>query len=223
VKRPPAFTYGLFLRQLNSSFRPVLGEDEIVAAAKVVSGAPPYPLRFLSAAAGSLLSVVLAALRIAGIGGAPAHLWIGGLWTAELTAIMPTFLASLIPAYFQRSMVVAVTREHVVVARQTAFRRRLTRVVVTPAISARIAATRRTRWTTTIVLDRPGTGPIRLNAIKSQRAELDQVLAAAYSAGVLVSTSATVSDQVSGTPADMQLPLVARLASGSRADPDVPR
>jgi hypothetical protein len=49
--KPPAFTYMLFLRQLNASFRPVLGDDEIIAGAVVVAGPAPYPMRWLTAAA----------------------------------------------------------------------------------------------------------------------------------------------------------------------------
>jgi hypothetical protein len=53
VKPPPAFTYGLFLQQVSAALRPVLGDDEVVAAAKVVSGPPPYRLGWLGAAGGA--------------------------------------------------------------------------------------------------------------------------------------------------------------------------
>jgi len=49
--KPPTFTYMLFLRQLNASFRPVLGDDEIIAGGVVVAGPAPYPMRWLTAAA----------------------------------------------------------------------------------------------------------------------------------------------------------------------------
>jgi hypothetical protein len=90
-------------------------------------------------------------------------------------------------------MVMAVTKEHVVVARRNAFHGRYKRIVVMPATSTIIAVPRRTRWTTTIVINRPGTGPLRLNAIKRHRAEMDQVLAAAQWAGVPTSASASAS------------------------------
>jgi hypothetical protein len=120
-------------------------------------------------------------------------------------------------------MLVAMTRQRVVVARLTAFRRRPAGVVTAPVTIVRITATRRTAWTTTIVLETPGTGPIRLNAIRPHRAEIAHVLAVANWAGVPVSTSATVSALATGTQADIQLPVVARLSRGNGADPDVPR
>jgi hypothetical protein len=113
---------------------------------------------------------------------------------------------SLIPTYFRRPMLVAVTRERVVVARRTVFRGRYRRIVVTHATSAMITTGRRTRWTTTIVLSTPGTGPLRLNAIKGHRAEMDQMLAAAPWAGVPISAPAAIHEPATGTPAVLPLP-----------------
>lgn len=209
VKPTPAFSYGLFLRRLNVSLRPVLGDDEIVAAANVLSGPPPYPLVLLCTAGGLVVSAIISALGIVSMRAVSAFLLPVGV--------------SLMPAYFQRSMLVAMTRERVVVARLTAFRRRPARVVTAPVTSARITPTRRTRWTTTIVLDTPGTGPTRLNAIRPHRAEIAHVLAVANWAGVPISASATVSGPRIGTAADRQLPLVARLSCGNGVDRDVPR
>lgn len=187
VKPPSAFAYGLFLQQVNAALRPVLGDDEVVAAAKVVSGPPPYPLGWLGAAGGAAITALLSTQDNAPTG---AHSWPAALWHAGLAVFLGPAAASLIPAYFQRSMVMAVTKEHVVVARQNVFHGGCKRIVVMPVTSAMITTARRTRWTTTIVLNRQGTGPLRLNAIKKHRAEMDQVLAAAQSAGLPLPASA---------------------------------
>lgn len=209
VKPSPAFSYGLFLRRLNVSLHPVLGDDEIVAAAQVLSGPPPYPLVFLCMAGVWVVSAILSALGI--------------VWMRVGSAVLLPAGGFLMPPCFQRSMLVAMTRQRVVVARLTAFRRRPARVVTAHLTSARITETRRTPRTTTIVLDTPGTGSIRLNAIGPHRAEIAHVLAGANWAGVPISTSATVSALATGTAADGQLPLVARLSRGNGADRDVPR
>jgi hypothetical protein len=203
VNPPPAISYALFLQQVNGSFRHVLGDDEVVAAAKVVSGPPPYLLAWLAAVGGVALTALLSATDNASTG---AHSWLDALWHAGRVVFLGPAAASLILAYFQRSMLMAVTREQVVLARRTAFRGPYKRIVVVPATSARITTGRRTRWTTTIVLDTPGTASLRLNAIKRRRAEMDQVLAAAQSTGVPISASAAIHDPATGTPAVLPSP-----------------
>ena len=187
VEPPPAFTYGLFLQQVNAALRPVLGDDEVVAAAKVVSGPPPYRLGWLGAAGGAAITALLSTQDNAPTG---AHSLAGAIGHTGLAVFLGPAAAALIPAYFQRSMVMAVTKDHVVVARRNAFHGRYRRIVVMPATSTIIAVPRRTRWTTAIVINTPGTGPLRLNAIKRHRAEMDQVLGAAQWAGVPTSASA---------------------------------
>jgi hypothetical protein len=124
----------------------------------------------------------------------------------SLTGAIPPVAAALIPARLQRTMLVAVTRQQVLVSRWSTLRQRPSRLVVTPAPGVMITASRRTRWTTTILVNTPGTGLLRLNGIKGHRAEIDQVLAAAYSAGVAISASATIKDPATGTPAILPSP-----------------
>jgi len=147
-----------------------------------------------------LLTVVLSTL------GFTSHSRPGALWRAEIAVALGPAALSLIQRYFQRPMLVAVTRQQVVVTRRTAFRDPRRHVVVTRASDAMITAGRRTRWTTTIVLATQGTGPLQLNAIRRQRAELDHVLAAAQSAGVAISASAAINDSATGTPTVLPLP-----------------
>jgi hypothetical protein len=65
--------------------------------------------------------------------------------------------------------------------------------------------------------------PERVRRHISGRLASVAVLAVANWANVPISTSATVSALATGTAADGQLPLVARLSRGNGADRDVPR
>jgi hypothetical protein len=56
----------LFLERVNDAFRPVLGGDDIGAAALVTSGPPPYPLIWLSAAGAIPLSALVTVLGASG-------------------------------------------------------------------------------------------------------------------------------------------------------------
>jgi hypothetical protein len=182
--RPPAFTYGLFLRQVDAQLRPVLGDDEIRAAAVVFSGPAPYPLIWLTTAGGAALAWLL---RTVGSFGALMHSH--GFWVYELVVMMPVVCAALPGLLLQKSMLVAVTDAQFLAARWSIRRReasrKASRVSLMPA-NITVITTRRQLWTTTIVLNGPGTGPIRLHAIKGHRAELESVLAAAQAARALV-------------------------------------
>ena len=96
---PLAFTYMLFMRQLNVSFRPILGGDEIIAGAVVVSGPAPYPLHWLSAAGGTLLTAALATVST----GRLFHPGLGGFWGVEIGATMPPLGMALLTAPYQKS------------------------------------------------------------------------------------------------------------------------
>jgi hypothetical protein len=204
VVNPPAFTYMLFLRELNASFRPMLGDDEIVAGATVVSGPAPGKLAWLGVGGGALLSAAWAALHI---GGELSHFGLGRLWGAEAGAIVPPLILASISTRYQKTMLIAVSRRSVIVSRR-GFRRRFTHTVVAPVSAMRFEGCQRTPRRTSIGLDMPGTGSIRLHAVKSHRAEIEQVLAAAHAVGVPLSTSAAGGSAVFSANADTALPPV---------------
>jgi hypothetical protein len=182
-RQPPSFSYGLFLRQVNEQFRPVLGDDEIKAAAVVSSGPSPYPMIWLAAAGGSALSWLLHIAANLGPLTQP-----GAFWGYEAATVAGIICASIPALVLQRTMLIAVTSEQLLSSRWSMRRHRGSRVSLTRADITMITTQRR-RWTTTIAITGQGTSPTRLHAIKGHRAELEQVLAAAAAAGALVDTS----------------------------------
>ncbi len=65
MKPPRAFSYAQFLQQVNASCQPVLGDDEVIAAAKGGVRSAPYPLAWLCATSGVVLTVLLSAATYA--------------------------------------------------------------------------------------------------------------------------------------------------------------
>lgn len=175
--RPTITSYGTFLERVNDACRPVLGNHETTAAAVVTSGPPPYPLIWLPALAGSALAGLIAAFGHA-----------GPEWAGTIAVVVPG-IGALLPAAFQRTMLLAVADGQLLVSRWSTRRHRASDISLAPASIATVRVRRRRR-TTTIVLEGLGTGPIRLHAVKAHRAELDGVLNAAYTAGALIADAA---------------------------------
>lgn len=177
-----------FVRQVNVELRPVLGDDRIVAGARVLRVPPRPVLTQLSAAvyAASLLALVFVYLLARGHWHSRAALI--GFGAAEAAAI----LLGLARIFVQRPMLLAVTGRQLVCCRLAGFGEHLARVTAAPLSRARITVYRSRRQTAsahpaTLRCLMPASRPLILTSVKGAEDDLERVVAAAHSSGVRVS------------------------------------
>jgi hypothetical protein len=174
-----------FTRRIDAALEPVLGAERLVAGAQLIAGPSPYGV----IAGAALLTIPVAALL------GPAefvphhHYGLAVFWLIMLLGAIPSLVHPAITLAVQRPVFVGVSAQHLVYGRLSMFRKRLTDIVVVPYGGGRIAAYRKRRHTTTVDLEVPGSGRLRLHAIKSKRRDLECVLASAQDAGVLLAAT----------------------------------
>jgi hypothetical protein len=174
-----------FTRRIDAALEPVLGPERLVAGAQLIAGPSPYGV----VVGAALLTVPVAALMDPGRFLRHHHHDLAVFWLIMLLGAIPSLVHPVITLATRRPVFVGVSGQHLVYGRLSMFRKRLTNIVVVPYGGGRITAYRKRRRTTTVDLEVPGTGKLRLHAIKTKRRDLECVLASAQAAGVLLAAT----------------------------------
>ncbi len=121
-----------FVHQVDAALEPVLGADRLVAGAQLVAGPSPYGV-----IAGAALVTIPAAIMLGWH--VPEHRHdLPAFWLFMLLATIPSLVHPVVTLATQRPMFVGVSGQHLVYGRLSAFRKRLTNIVVVPYGGGRI-------------------------------------------------------------------------------------
>ncbi len=175
-----------FVRRINAGLEPALGGDRIVMGARVLAVPSRRVLRQLSAAVyvASALALVFVYLWARG------HWHVGPALIGFVAAELAALALGLTRIFIQRPMLLAVTRRQLVYCRLSGSARQPTAIATAPLSRVRITVYGHGRPYTVLRCLLPGSGPIRLNAVRGCEDDLDQVVALAYSAGARVHAAA---------------------------------
>jgi hypothetical protein len=209
-----------FVRQVNAGLRPVLGDDRIVAGARVLRIPPRRVLTQLSAAvyAASLLALAFVFLLARGHWHSRAALI--GFVVAEAAAL----LLGLVRIFVQRPMLLAVTDRQLLCCRLADLRKQPARVTAAPLSRARITVYRNrphatTPRKTTLRCLMPGSGPLILTSVKGSQDDLDRLVAVAHSAGARINLAQHDVTMAAGPQARREYPGEHRRSGGGGGDP----